>query len=95
MVPRVAIAISLTKVGEHWGRVGCGWLGDWERACVCSRGPICAPPLARTCHAWRTPPALATAQGMRVRPDGPQLISELVRKELGIDCSVSSATHAA
>lgn len=27
-------------------------------------------------------------QGMRVRPDGPQLISEMVRKYLGIDCSV-------
>ena len=27
-------------------------------------------------------------QGMRVRPDGPQLISELVRKSVGADCSV-------
>eukprot|EP00887_Chlorella_sp_A99_P008019 scaffold12.g8019.t1 len=26
--------------------------------------------------------------GMRVRADGPQLISELIRKELGLDCSV-------
>jgi glycerol-3-phosphate dehydrogenase len=25
---------------------------------------------------------------MRVRPDGPQLISELVRKSVGADCSV-------
>lgn len=25
---------------------------------------------------------------MRVRPEGPQLISELIRKELGLDCSV-------
>ena len=28
------------------------------------------------------------SQGMRVRPDGPQLISELVRKSVGADCSV-------
>lgn len=27
-------------------------------------------------------------QGMRVRPEGPQLISEMVRKYLNIDCSV-------
>lgn len=27
---------------------------------------------------------------MRVRPEGPQLISELVRKELGIDCRLLS-----
>jgi hypothetical protein len=27
-------------------------------------------------------------QGMRVRPEGPQLISEMLRKHLGIDCSV-------
>ena len=27
-------------------------------------------------------------QGMRVRPDGPQLISELIRKSVGADCSV-------
>jgi len=27
-------------------------------------------------------------QGMRVRPDGPQLISEMVQRTLGIDCSV-------
>ena len=27
-------------------------------------------------------------QGMRVRPDGPQLISELVRRSVGADCSV-------
>lgn len=26
--------------------------------------------------------------GMRVRPEGPQLISEMVRRTLGIDCSV-------
>jgi glycerol-3-phosphate dehydrogenase (NAD+) len=25
---------------------------------------------------------------MRVRPDGPQLISEMVQRTLGIDCSV-------
>lgn len=31
---------------------------------------------------------LLPVQGMRVRPEGPQLISELVRKELGLDCSV-------
>lgn len=28
----------------------------------------------------------ALLQGMRVRPDGPQLISEMIRKELGLDC---------
>ena len=25
---------------------------------------------------------------MRVRPEGPQLISEMLRKHLGVDCSV-------
>lgn len=29
---------------------------------------------------------LHTPQGMRVRPDGPQLISEMIRKELNLDC---------
>jgi glycerol-3-phosphate dehydrogenase len=38
----------------------------------------------RGCPAPHTP----ALQGMRVRPEGPQLISELVRKELGVDCSV-------
>ncbi|KAL4436899.1 hypothetical protein ABPG75_004038 [Micractinium tetrahymenae] len=32
--------------------------------------------------------AISLIKGMRVRPDGPQLISELIRKELGLDCSV-------
>ncbi|GAB4821168.1 hypothetical protein N2152v2_008214 [Parachlorella kessleri] len=32
--------------------------------------------------------AISLTKGMRVRPEGPQLISELVRKELGLDCSV-------
>lgn len=32
--------------------------------------------------------AVSLTKGMRVRPEGPQLISELVRKELQIDCSV-------
>jgi glycerol-3-phosphate dehydrogenase (NAD+) len=32
--------------------------------------------------------AVSLTKGMRVRPEGPQLISELVRKELNIDCSV-------
>ncbi len=32
------------------------------------------------------PPPPPGPQGMRVRPDGPQLISELIRKELGLDC---------
>ncbi|PSC74868.1 glycerol-3-phosphate dehydrogenase [Micractinium conductrix] len=32
--------------------------------------------------------AISLTKGMRVRPDGPQLISELIRKELGVDCSV-------
>jgi hypothetical protein len=27
-------------------------------------------------------------QGMRVRPEGPQLISQMIRKYLNIDCSV-------
>ena len=36
------------------------------------------------------PGALACSliKGMRVRPDGPQLISSLVRERLGLDCSV-------
>lgn len=34
---------------------------------------------------WSRAPALHV-QGMRVRADGPQLISELIRKELGLDC---------
>jgi glycerol-3-phosphate dehydrogenase (NAD+) len=32
--------------------------------------------------------AVSLTKGMRVRPEGPQVISELVRKELNIDCSV-------
>ena len=32
--------------------------------------------------------AVSLTKGMRVRPGGPQLISDLVRKELGLDCSV-------
>ena len=32
--------------------------------------------------------AAPAPQGMRVRAEGPQLLSELVRKELGLDCSV-------
>ena len=32
--------------------------------------------------------AISLTKGMRVRPDGPQLISEMVRKNLGVDCSV-------
>eukprot|EP00884_Botryococcus_braunii_P018008 jgi/Botrbrau1/4891/Bobra.118_1s0005.1 len=32
--------------------------------------------------------AISLTKGMRVRPDGPQLISQMVRKYLGIDCSV-------
>ena len=31
---------------------------------------------------------MTALQGMRVRPEGPQLISEMVRRTLGIDCSV-------
>ena len=31
---------------------------------------------------------MGAVQGMRVRSDGPQLISALIRKELGLDCSV-------
>lgn len=32
--------------------------------------------------------ALSLTKGMRVRADGPQLISAMVRKSLGLDCSV-------
>ena len=32
--------------------------------------------------------AISLTKGMRVRPEGPQLISELIRRELGVDCSV-------
>lgn len=32
--------------------------------------------------------AISLTKGMRVRPDGPQLISQLIRKELRLDCSV-------
>ena len=32
--------------------------------------------------------AISLTKGMRVRADGPQLISEMVRKSLGCDCSV-------
>ena len=30
--------------------------------------------------------AISLTKGMRVRPDGPQLITQLIRKELGLDC---------
>lgn len=33
------------------------------------------------------------AQGMRVRADGPQLISELIRKTLRIECGVLMGMH--
>lgn len=32
--------------------------------------------------------AISLTKGLRMRPDGPQLISDVIRKELGIDCSV-------
>lgn len=32
--------------------------------------------------------AVSLAKGMDVRPEGPQLISQMVRRILGIDCSV-------
>jgi len=32
--------------------------------------------------------AISLTKGMRIRPEGPQLISELVRRKLGVDCSV-------
>ncbi|GLC44857.1 hypothetical protein PLESTM_001654900, partial [Pleodorina starrii] len=32
--------------------------------------------------------AISLTKGMRVRPEGPQLISQMVRRYLGIDCSV-------
>ncbi|KAI3425907.1 hypothetical protein D9Q98_007879 [Chlorella vulgaris] len=39
-------------------------------------------------HVSKDAIAISLTKGMRVRPDGPQLISELIRKELGLDCSV-------
>ena len=59
--------------------------------------PRCAAPaepcsmlaaqLCALCAAMKPRPrAGAGVQGMRVRADGPQLISELIRKELGLDC---------
>lgn len=39
-------------------------------------------------HVSKDAVAISLIKGMRVRPDGPQLISELIRKELGLDCSV-------
>ncbi|PNG99072.1 Glycerol-3-phosphate dehydrogenase [NAD(+)], partial [Tetrabaena socialis] len=32
--------------------------------------------------------AISLIKGMRVRPEGPQLISQMVRRNLGIDCAV-------
>ena len=32
--------------------------------------------------------AISLTKGMRVRPEGPQLVSEMMRKSLGADCSV-------
>jgi glycerol-3-phosphate dehydrogenase len=32
--------------------------------------------------------AISLIKGMRVRPEGPQLISQMVERYLGIDCSV-------
>lgn len=32
--------------------------------------------------------AVSLTKGMRIRPEGPQLISEMVRRKLGMDCSV-------
>lgn len=43
-------------------------------------------PLGLTHLITDMPGAPARVQGMRVRPDGPQLISEMIRKELGLDC---------
>ncbi|KAI7839328.1 hypothetical protein COHA_006919 [Chlorella ohadii] len=39
-------------------------------------------------HVRKDAIAVSLTKGMRVRPDGPQLISEMIRKELGLDCSV-------
>lgn len=39
-------------------------------------------------HIHKDAIAVSLTKGMRVRPDGPQLISEMIRKELGLDCSV-------
>jgi len=39
-------------------------------------------------HNHPPPPIHPAIQGMRVRSDGPQLISQMVSKYLNIDCSV-------
>ena len=56
---------------------------------------LCAPHqfvggIVRQCAGLLADGAIAVSltKGLRVRPEGPQLISELVRKELGVDCSV-------
>ena len=39
-------------------------------------------------HVRKDAIAISLTKGMRIRPEGPQLISEMVRRKLGIDCSV-------
>ena len=74
---------------DHVGSVLSAVVGLREKRCQQAALPAASnqahPALLRppTNHVGGTPP-----QGMRVRPDGPQLISELIRKELGLDCSV-------
>lgn len=78
-------------------------LGDNVRACTDLQEAIegatvlvfCAPHqfiggIVRACVGHVQPGAIAVSltKGMRVRPEGPQLISDLIRKELGVDCSV-------
>lgn len=66
------------------------------RACVPSSRQPSALPCPRPVHllllprqfACATVPRCCTTQGMRVRSDGPQLISQMVTKYLAIDCSV-------
>lgn len=94
------MAVSLTKMRCMLPGLG-GWAGSCggvaAGACLIVRRslPGCPAFLAAAC--WmptRRPPVrncfclnpLICSQGMRVRPDGPQLISELIRKELGLDC---------
>lgn len=61
----------------------------------CFRGLACGTCLAHIFPRYRRQHCLKSLcpwlQGMRVRPDGPQLISEMIRKELGLDCRWGSA----
>ena len=59
-------------------------VAGWPAASLCSCLPYQpAPALPDVLPEVLCPPH---PQGMRVRPDGPQLISEMIRKELNLDC---------